>query len=256
MTSHYKDIVGYEGLYSVSDSGDVWSYRAGRVLKSKTTTAGYVQVCLYKNGTPSYKLVSRLVLEAFVGPAPSDEYQADHIDADPTNNAVSNLRWLSRQENVDHACELGHMHARSVVGFDENGNTLRFDSVKDAVDAGYTTVKSVLSRRSYQCQGYAFVYEDEWPSICPSVYWEQMRQVKVRRRRRQGMRPIPCTLVGTHVKDGSVVVFHSLKEAREAGYSSVALCLRGKLKTCGNRIWEAPFGYEPGRRNSHMEVKG
>jgi hypothetical protein len=58
----------------------------------------YVKVTLYKDGVMSQIQVHRLVLDNFVGPAP-DGFECDHVDYDITNNALTNLRWLSRTDN-------------------------------------------------------------------------------------------------------------------------------------------------------------
>ena len=112
VTEQWKPVVGYEGLYEVSDHGRVrsldrtvsyskeWNRRlSGRVLKSPlSVNGGYPQVRLTKNNRGSTKSIHRLVLEAFVGPCP-EGMQACHYDDDPTNNRLENLRWGTRSHN-------------------------------------------------------------------------------------------------------------------------------------------------------------
>lgn len=98
-------ISGFPGYY-VSEAGHIFRDLPGRGLRPVSTRVdrhGYVRVWLFhpeRPGVQVAKALARLVLEAFVGPPPTPEHQADHIDADPLNNVVTNLRWLTPAENV------------------------------------------------------------------------------------------------------------------------------------------------------------
>lgn len=102
----YRAIPGYEGLYEVSSDGTVRN-RRGRILSTVVTTAGYKTVHLCKECRPQRYLVSRLVALAFLGPPPKPDMQVNHIDANKLNNAVSNLEWVTPQQNTRHAMALG-----------------------------------------------------------------------------------------------------------------------------------------------------
>lgn len=93
-------VVGFEGLYDVSDMGRVRNARTGRILRPATVSRqGHQQVKLSKLGKPYDRLVSRLVLEAFVGPCPPGG-QARHVfDPNARNNALSNLMWGTQADN-------------------------------------------------------------------------------------------------------------------------------------------------------------
>lgn len=106
-------VVGYEGLYEVSSFGRVLSVertinRAGhayrvreRILKAGPNKFGYPQVTLSKDGnTQPGQLVHWLVMQAFTGPVPEGK-EVLHWDDNPSNNHLSNLRYGTRQENVD-----------------------------------------------------------------------------------------------------------------------------------------------------------
>lgn len=103
----WKTIAGYDGYYDVSNLGNVRTYHNGRWGKTpyprplplKLSTQGYLLACLSLNGSVFRATVSRLVLEAFVGPAPADKPYACHGDRNPTNNALRNLRWGSNSDN-------------------------------------------------------------------------------------------------------------------------------------------------------------
>lgn len=108
----WKDIEGYEGLYQVSTDGKVRSCdrwvkcRGGkfRFLKGKEKSLcdsgkGYLKVYFGRNDKKSY-FIHRLVAQAFI-PNPYNRPEVDHIDCDKSNNIVTNLRWVTREENMN-----------------------------------------------------------------------------------------------------------------------------------------------------------
>ena len=107
---NWKDIPGYEGLYQVSDYGQVkslervvWNGKGNRVLKEKIlkpclSTNGYHQVNLWKDGKMKTFFVHRLVALAFLDGDHSST--VNHIDECKTNNHVSNLEYLTRVDNI------------------------------------------------------------------------------------------------------------------------------------------------------------
>lgn len=109
MIEEWRPVLGYEGLYEVSNHGRVRSVpredRRGYAWRGKIRAGvpqgkyGHVGVMLYRNCKHEKKYVYRLVLEAFVSPCP-EGYQACHNDGDPANNRLDNLRWGTPQENV------------------------------------------------------------------------------------------------------------------------------------------------------------
>jgi len=111
MTETWKPVVGYEGLYEVSDRGRVRGVdrveqcgprlrrRSGVLLKTFVTPNGYESVHLSKNGLSSPKSIHSLVASAFLGPRPNNSV-VRHMDGDQSNNSVSNLAYGTQSENL------------------------------------------------------------------------------------------------------------------------------------------------------------
>ena len=101
----WKDIKGYEGLYQVSDKGEVRriTKKGYRLLKqSINKPSNYPSVALSKEGKQKTKTVHRIVAETFLE-LPSQDYEVNHKDGNKTNNSVSNLEWVTQKANIDHA---------------------------------------------------------------------------------------------------------------------------------------------------------
>lgn len=90
--------------YHVSNYGRVYSEKSDKIMKTSLDRQGYSTLHLYVDGHAYVERVHRLVMLAFVGP---DERQVNHDDCDKTNNRLSNLTYMTREENVAHAKENG-----------------------------------------------------------------------------------------------------------------------------------------------------
>lgn len=101
-----KDIKGYEGLYSINDQGEVYSYITGKILTPHTCSSGYLKVILCKNKVHKNRMIHRLVAEAFI-PNHDGKPTVNHIDGNKQNNCVSNLEWNTYSENLKHAYSYG-----------------------------------------------------------------------------------------------------------------------------------------------------
>lgn len=103
----HKWIEGYEGLYSISSQGEVYSYKHDIFLKQHPNHRGYLMVDLYKEGKSKKGIIHRLVAKAFI-PNPYLLPEVDHIDTNRQNNVVDNLRWCTRKENCNNPLSLKH----------------------------------------------------------------------------------------------------------------------------------------------------
>jgi hypothetical protein len=109
----WMDIIGYEGLYSISNFGRVKSLpkkhgrdinnRDAKIKKSYPTYKGYIKVQLRKNDIHKNFFVHRLVLIHF---KEHSDLEVNHKDLDRTNNHIDNLEYVTGKENVNHAMRL------------------------------------------------------------------------------------------------------------------------------------------------------
>ena len=150
-TEGWRDVVGFEGIYEVSNFGRVRTHinkttesiRHGtrhwkqRILKQKKypNNRGRIdaRVTLYKNKKQYTFLVSRLVAMAWV-----DGYQegltVNHIDGNPLNNYANNLEWVSVKRNIQlgFATGLFAKNPKPCVLMDSDGNKMEFPSLSSA----------------------------------------------------------------------------------------------------------------------------
>lgn len=137
MPQLWIDIPGYESLYQVSNDGQVKSYTVqritrwdspmtlpGRILKPETMKTGYHRVVLTKNKIHKKHSVHYLVLLAFVSERP-EGYYINHIDGNKLNNNVTNLEYVTPQDNVLHS-----MHYLENPRYGEHNNAAKLTDGK------------------------------------------------------------------------------------------------------------------------------
>lgn len=134
MTEVWKDICGYEGMYQVSNLGNVRSlnYRNTGITKNlvpKVNNSGrlWVELRIFGKGKPM--LIHRLVGEAFI-PNPDNLPQINHKDENPKNNCVENLEWCTGEQNrmlyiEHHMCGRQKTNTTPVNQIDENGRIVK-----------------------------------------------------------------------------------------------------------------------------------
>ena len=168
----WREVLGYDGMYEVSENGDVRGKRRrvnnkglgmfveGRILSQHVDRWGYKNVFLYKGGVAQCVKTHRAVAEAFLGAA--DGLQVNHIDGNKQNNSVKNLELCTGSENMHHAYATGlHSGGRPVV-LAELG--IRFSTIEAAarfVDGKHSGVRRCLSGRNKTHRGYHFLPAEE-----------------------------------------------------------------------------------------------
>jgi hypothetical protein len=98
----FKEIKGYEGLYQISNLGNIKSTvrTKDRILKKAFDKCGYQIVSLCLNKKKSTKTVHRLVALNFLG---ESKLQVNHKDCNKSNNKIENLEYVTALENIRHA---------------------------------------------------------------------------------------------------------------------------------------------------------
>ena len=101
MLEVWKEIKGYEGLYSVSSLGNVKSIIRGIILKSAAGKGGYEHVVLSKNAKPKCFDIHKLVAISFLDHVPCGHLVVvDHINNNSSDNRSCNLQLITQRENT------------------------------------------------------------------------------------------------------------------------------------------------------------
>ena len=185
----WKDIVGYEGLYQVSNLGNVMSlekyidnkkgaiqYRPPKVLKQYKNKFGYMRVYLTQNSIKKMYAVHRLVATAFIS-NPDNKPCVNHIDNNRANNVVDNLEWCTYKENSQWAEIQGRRifseewkqkisdtrKKKPVIGTDDMGNHIYFPTVRSVVTGGFDPKAVIKCCKGEQKmhKGYKWIYFTE-----------------------------------------------------------------------------------------------
>ena len=128
MEEIWKDVVGSNGLYMVSNYGNVKSlhYRGGnyeKILIPKKNNSGRLWVEITINGRRKAMLIHRLVAYVFLD-NPNGYNEINHIDENPLNNYVDNLEWCDRKYNVQCFCNNHPDHFRNKKQTEKYGKRL------------------------------------------------------------------------------------------------------------------------------------
>lgn len=168
-----KEVHGYEGLYLVSDEGEVFSlpktvhgaweqHRKGKKLKKgkrgrKEQPQYEFVVLVDKNGNAHKESVHRLVAKTFI-PNPHDYPEVNHKDENSLNNRVENLEWCSRQYNAEYS------KGKRISQYDvDNEKIAEYKSIVHAsilTGISRTAINNCLSGWSRTAGGYVWRYEE------------------------------------------------------------------------------------------------
>ncbi len=112
----WKDVIGYEGFYQVSNFGNVKrvgsfrgvnkAYLNDYYLNPRDNGKGYLRIKLTVNNKSKRVMLHRIIAEAFIN-NPKNKKVINHINCDKKDNRIENLEWCSQSENVLHSVKLG-----------------------------------------------------------------------------------------------------------------------------------------------------
>lgn len=179
----WRPVSGHEGAYEVSDRGRVRSLdrvhtyervdqysgrmltvrrvHRGKMLRPGAQQSGHLSVVLGRGNTRSVHI---LVLEAFVGPRPGPQHEGLHWDDDTKNNALPNLRWGTRGDNLRDAARNGrtptgerHPHAKlsevDVRTIRANLGSTPIAALARQYGVSWDTIWSIKTGRSWKHDG-------------------------------------------------------------------------------------------------------
>ena len=155
-----KDIKGYEGLYAITENGQVWSYRRSRFLKPFKRKGGYLAVGLCNNGKTNYYLIHRLVAEAFI-PNPENKPQVNHKDENKANNCIENLEWATASENINYGTRnkrVGLANSRAIQCVETGVIYLSAVEAGKQLGVSNKSISNVLRNKSHTAGGYHWKY--------------------------------------------------------------------------------------------------
>jgi hypothetical protein len=182
----WKDIEGYEGIYQVSNLGQVRSldryteqvglqgstferFRRGTIIKQTPNKRGYLMVGLYDASVHKKRrlYVHRLVAFAFV-PGYSEDKEVNHKDEVITNNHADNLEWITQRENLNYGTRGYRVNKNRSVGveqYDTEGHLIAtFKSMNDAErETGIyrNSIKLCCQGKTKTAKGYRWRYTEE-----------------------------------------------------------------------------------------------
>ena len=105
---NWKDVPGYEGLYQISNLGNVKSLYSNKILKPSIDKYGYTRFSATKDKIQKTLIIHRLVAKLFI-PNPNNLPQVNHKDGNKKNNCKNNLEWCTDSDNKKYAYKTGLM---------------------------------------------------------------------------------------------------------------------------------------------------
>lgn len=173
INEEWREVVGYEGWYQVSNLGNVRSVerevnykdtsytskRRSYILKAKIGQHGYKEVVLVQNGARRTCRVHRLVAQAFI-PNPNNLPTVNHLDENKTNNIVDNLEWSSVRHNT-----LYSMKETSILKYSASGELVgkysHFTDAGESVDGNKHGVYKCCKGKLKTYKGFIWKIENQ-----------------------------------------------------------------------------------------------
>lgn len=250
MKEIWKDIVGYEGRYQISNLGNVLclNYKnthKPHLLSIFTTKTGYNQIHLTKANKQSRFFVHVLVAKAFI-PNPYNKPQVNHIDGNKQNNCVDNLEWVTAKENIEHAMQNGlirsikyfdafasrHTINESVLQYDLHGNFIKKWKYLIEASKYYQCDPNLIKKcmKGYTKSAKGFIWKENTNPIPLKIEAVQHH--------------LSPYIVEQYTKDGKTLIrtWNNYNEIIKANPSyskkNLSMCCQGASKTAYGYIWK------------------
>ena len=159
----WKDIQGYEGLYQVSNYGNIKNIKTGKIKKAEKTQRGYLRVLL-SNGRhkQKHKRIHRIVAETFISNS-NGLSDVNHINGNKLDNRADNLEWCTKKENVRHY--ILTQKKKRIIQLDKNSNLIKIWNalfeIEEQLHIDRRLVCMCCNNKIKSAYGYLWKYEME-----------------------------------------------------------------------------------------------
>jgi hypothetical protein len=168
MQEIWKDIPNYEGIYQISNLGNVRSCKSNKIRKLVKQKSGYLRIILTKNSKQKATNVHILVAKSFV-PNPKKLPFVNHIDGNKENNNAKNLEWVTASQNMIHARQTGlqknHPWSVKVAQYSLDGKLIKiWDRMADAsrhLKCPHGEISACCRQKQSTCRGYIWKYAED-----------------------------------------------------------------------------------------------
>lgn len=189
MKEEWKDVIGYEDFYKVSNTGKVFSKRQNKIMKPQPNSNGYLRIYLSDENGKKYFFIHRLVALHFVlNPDIDTNNVVNHLDSNYLNNNADNLEWTTMKGNSQHALKSGRMKRtpiwlermhkslqptyKAVIGYDPVTGEIkeRFDAIQHVRTKGYepSCVCVCCKGKMQTHKGLKWRYADDIETLTPA----------------------------------------------------------------------------------------
>ena len=248
MKEVWKDVVGFEEAYQVSNFGRIKRKERTdsnnrthkeRIMSPSMYSNGYMNVELRMNNKKRRTSVHRLVAEAFID-NPLNLPQINHKDENKANNHVSNLEWCTAQYNIRYKDGVKRRRATAILNsnavckYSLEGEFIeKFECATDAaisVNGNCTEILSCCHHRAHSLSYKGYMWRFLSECNCNKIEPYEIKKSSL------------CRKVGQYTLDGDFIqYFYSVQKAAEsvnARPSNIRRCCLGKTKSCMGFKWK------------------